>query len=165
VTRTRSRSLSFAATCLLAVWLGAALFFAAAVAPTAFDVLPTGALAGALVGRLLPPLFGVGMIAGLVALALELRDGATRSRLRAAAAAVLFAACAVAQFVIGGRIERLRAAAGAPMSVLAPEDPRRVAFGRLHALSVAALGAGMLAAAAAVAAGGRSRPAGADGGA
>jgi len=164
VTRTGRASFSFAATCLLALWLGAALFFAAAVAPAAFDVLPTSALAGALVGRLLPPLFGVGAAVGLAVVAVELRVGVARSRLRTNAAAVLFAACALAQFVIGGRIERLRMGAGQPISSLAAQDPRRVAFGRLHVLSVAALGAGMLAAAAAVASG-RRGPVGADRGA
>ena len=38
---------------LLDAWLGAAIFVAAFVAPAAFAVLPTRALAGAIVGRIL----------------------------------------------------------------------------------------------------------------
>jgi hypothetical protein len=60
-------------------------------------------------------------------------------------------ACAIAQFIIGGQIDRLRDAAGVPVAALGRDDPRRVAFGRLHALSVAALGAAMVAAGAAAA--------------
>jgi hypothetical protein len=60
-------------------------------------------------------------------------------------------ACAVAQFVIARRIELLRAAIGPNLDALAPGDPRRAAFGKLHGLSVASLGLAMLAAAAVVA--------------
>jgi hypothetical protein len=52
---------------LLGAWIGAALLMAAAVAPAAFAVLPTRALAGALVGRVLPPVFGGGIVVGLAA--------------------------------------------------------------------------------------------------
>ncbi|MFN2566809.1 MAG: DUF4149 domain-containing protein [Gemmatimonadaceae bacterium] len=164
MSRAGRASLPFVETCLLTLWLGAALFFAAAVAPAAFAVLPTPSLAGALVGRLLPPLFAAGIGVGAAVLAVELRAGRARSRVRAVAGGVLLVACGIAQFVIGGQIERLRARSGAPISALGREDPRRVTFGRLHALSVAALGAAMLAAATAVAAGSRS-PSGADRGA
>jgi hypothetical protein len=133
-------------TWLLTLWLGAALFFAVVVAPAAFAVLPTPALAGGLVGRLLPPLFASGVVVGVAILVIELRWRRTGRRLRASAAGVMLTACAVAQFVIGGRIDRLRTAAGVPMVALEQDDPRRAAFGRLHALSVAALGAAMIAA-------------------
>jgi hypothetical protein len=87
---------------------------------------------------------------GAVILALELRWPRERTTLRALAAGVILASCAGAQFAVGGRIERLRAEARVPISDLPSRDPRRIAFGRLHALSVGALGAAMLAAGAAV---------------
>jgi Domain of unknown function (DUF4149) len=138
------------ATSLLVLWLGAALFFALAVAPSAFAVLPEAALAGALIGRLLPPLFVGGAFLGLLIVIMELQRRGSRRRWRASAAGVMLTACALAQVVVGGRIDRLRTEIGRPIAALERDDPRRVAFGRLHALSVVALGAAMIAAATAV---------------
>ena len=143
--------LAFVESCLLALWLGAALFFATVVAPTAFAVAPSPSFAGALVGRLLPPLFASGVVIGLAIVAIETPWPRAGRRLRVSAAGVMLVACAIAQFVIGGQIDRLRTAAGQPISSLERSDPRRVTFGRLHALSVAALGAAMIAAATAAA--------------
>jgi Domain of unknown function (DUF4149) len=144
--------------CVLATWLGAALFFAGAVAPAAFDVLPGPGLAGSLVGRLLPPLFVAGAACGVAVLAIELRWPRAGWRLRAGGATVMISACLVAQFVIGSQIARLRAAIDRPIAELAPDDARRNAFGRLHGMSVAGLGAAMLAAAAVVAGAARGSP-------
>jgi hypothetical protein len=134
---------------LLAIWLGAALLFTLVVAPAAFAVLPTRTLAGALVGRVLPVLFYAGAIigAGVIAIDVIMRSS---SWSRTGAAGVAAVACAVAQTVVGTRIERLRAAVGGPLDALAADDPRRVAFGRLHAISVGWLGVAMLAAAVAL---------------
>jgi hypothetical protein len=143
--------LAFVESVLLTLWLGAALFFAAFVAPAAFALAPTPSFAGALVGRLLAPLFATGTVIGLAIVAIEFRWPRSGSRLRGAAAGVMLAACAAAQFAIGAQIERLRSAAGGPIAMLERNDPRRVAFGRLHALSVAALAAAMVAAATATA--------------
>ena len=52
---------------LLAAWLGATIIVGAVVAPAAFAVLPSRTLAGALVGRVLPPLFWSGVAVGFVA--------------------------------------------------------------------------------------------------
>jgi hypothetical protein len=60
---------------------------------------------------------------------------------------VMIAACATAQLIIGRRIESVRAQIGGPIEILSANDPRRVAFGRLHGASVAWLGLAMLAAA------------------
>jgi hypothetical protein len=158
VSRRGAGLIAYVETWLLTLWLGAALFFAAVVAPAAFAVLPSSTLAGALVGRVLPVLFATGGAVGILILALELRWRRAGSRLRLSAAGVMLAACAGAQFVVGGQIARLRA--GAPMATLERTDPRRVAFGRLHALSIAALAAAMVAAAAAAAGSRRSPTAG-----
>lgn len=133
---------------LLAAWLGAVAFFGAFVAPAAFAALPSRALAGAVVGRTLPPLFVAGM--GLGALVAVSAFMVRRSNARAIAGGVLVLSCAISHLFIGSRIDRLRAVIGPSLDALSPADPRRVAFGRLHALSVAGLGIGTLAAAAAL---------------
>lgn len=133
---------------LLAFWLGAAVLFAAVVAPAAFAVLPTRTLAGAIVGRVLPAIFYAGMLVGVVVIVLELRGGGGwRWGGPETAASVIVVACAIAQLVIGPRIERVRAAIEGPVDALPAGDARRAAFGRLHALSVGWLGLAMLAAA------------------
>src|ERR1041384_6170190 len=88
---------------VLAFWLGAAVIVSAAVAPAAFEVLPTRTLAGALVGRVLPVVFVSGLAAGAAIIAL-----ARRAPRRRVAGALIAASCAIAQFVITPRIDRLR---------------------------------------------------------
>ena len=129
---------------LLAAWLGAAVLVAAVVAPAAFAVLPSRALAGALVGRVLPVLFWSGMLVGLATAALTWTLPARAWRTGAALA--LVAACAAAQLVIAPRIERIRSQIGGTIDALDPSDPRRQTFGRLHGLSVLWMGVGSLAA-------------------
>ena len=133
---------------LLAAWLGAVLLFGAVVAPAAFAALPSRALAGAVVGRVLPALFVTGGAVGLALVAGQLvrASGLDRS----IAGGVLVLSCAISHLVIGARISTLRQAIGPSLDALAPDDPRRVMFGRLHALSVAGLGVGTIAALAAL---------------
>lgn len=139
------RGVPVAESLLLAVWIGAAALFALVVAPAAFAVLPTRTLAGALVGRVLPVIFYAGVVIGSIIVLLDLM-GATGSWGRTAAGAVSALSCAVAQLVVGRRIEQLRLAIGSPLDALAADDPRRLAFGRLHAISVGWLGIAMVAA-------------------
>ena len=148
----------------LLVWLGAAFFFSAAVAPALFAVLPSRALAGDVVGRLLPPIFYAGIVVGLFVMVTQWRANDGWSwRGREAAAFVMVIACAVAQLFIAPRIQRVRGEIPGPIEVLAADDPRRVAFGRLHGVSVAWLGVAMLAAlVAAVIAGRRLHASGRD---
>ena len=135
----------------LALWLGAALFFATAVAPALFAVLPTRTLAGAVVGKILPALLFAGLTVGALVAALELMaSGRAWSRARFACGGIIAVACAIGQLVVGARIERLRASIGGPLESLAVDDPRRIEFGRLHGLSVAWLGVAMLASIAAL---------------
>ena len=141
----------------LVVWLGAAAFFSIAVAPALFAVLPSRALAGDVVGRLLPPIFYSGIVVGLLVMLTQWRANDGWSwRGREAAAFVTVVSCAVAQFFIAPRILRVRAEIPGPIEVLSPQDPRRVAFGRLHGASVAWLGVAMLAALVAAVIAGRS---------
>lgn len=143
----------------LAAWVGAALLTTAVVAPAAFAVLPTRSLAGALVGRVLPPLFASGLVLNALGAAAAWRDGERFATARLALCTLAAAACAMAQFVVARRIALLRAEIGPSLDALAAADPRRVAFGKLHGLSVVSLGVAMFAAAAVVALA-AARPAG-----
>ncbi|HEU4723408.1 MAG TPA: DUF4149 domain-containing protein [Gemmatimonadaceae bacterium] len=131
----------------LSLWLGAALLVVAVVAPAAFAVLPTRTLAGALVGRVLPVLFWSGAAVGLLVVVL---GRAQEGGARLLAGVALSLACLAAQLAIAPRIGRLRAAVAVPIDRLAPDDARRIAFGRLHAASVAMLGIAALAGSAAL---------------
>jgi hypothetical protein len=127
------------AVALLAAWIGATLLVAAIVAPAAFAVLPSRTLAGALIGRVLPPVFWSGILIGAIAW-LCARGLGSHAVGRGLAAATLVASCAAAQLVVAPRIDRIRAAVGGPLDLLDAADPRRIAFGRLHAASVGWMG-------------------------
>jgi hypothetical protein len=118
--------------------MGAAILVTTVVAPAAFAVLPSRTLAGALVGRVLPVLFWSGMLVGLSAIALTWSLPSRGWRSVGAVATML--ACAIAQLVVTPRIERIRAAIGGPIDALAAGDERRIAFGKLHGVSVGLLG-------------------------
>jgi hypothetical protein len=143
--------------CALAVWLGAAVLFTAVVAPAAFAALPTRTLAGDIVGRVLPVVLYAGIGVGALVVALDTVDAEEwRWSAVVVAGAIVAAACAAAQFVVGARIELVRSRISGPVDARPPGDPLRVAFGRLHGVSVALLGVAMLAAAAALIAVGRN---------
>jgi len=154
----------------LSFWLGAALLFAAVVAPALFAVLPSRTMSGEVVGRVLPVLLYAGVVVSFVVGLIEavaqnavftahwtpgsqrpdLNDvvhfgGARAAGQRAGVGFIIGVAC-VAVLQIGQRIDKLRASIGQPIDALPSGDPRRVDFGRLHALSVAVLGVAMLAA-------------------
>jgi|ERR1043166_693562 hypothetical protein len=133
---------------VLSLWLGAALIVAASVAPSAFAVLPSRTLAGALVGRVLPAVFISGILAALVAVICEVLTARGSWALRSGIPLLVLAAgCASAQFVVTPKIDRVRSSIDGPVENLGAADPRRVAFGKLHALSVAFLGLAMIGAA------------------
>jgi Domain of unknown function (DUF4149) len=138
----RDRSRALAALVLNAIWGGAGLIVVTTVAPAAFRVLPTRALAGALVGQVLPVLFIAGIVVGTISVVLTTRR-APHAILRRIAGAGTLLGCAVAQALIGPRIASLRERIGPSIEALATTDPMRIEFGRLHAFSVLALGVGM----------------------
>jgi hypothetical protein len=133
-------------TVALSLWLGAAALFIASVAPAAFAVMPSRTLAGAIVGRVLPSVFYGGMAVGAAVVAFELLARRSLTRARTVSGGIMIAACVVAQFAVGSRIERLRVEIGGPLESLSVGDLRRAAFGRLHGASVALLGVAMLSA-------------------
>lgn len=140
----RDLSVTLASLMVLAGWLGAALLVVLSVAPAAFAVLPTRALAGALVGRVLPVLFWSGMIIGITLL---VPGWTSPNRIaRIVSLVALAGACATAAFVVTPRIAQVRAQSGGAIDALEPSDPRRRDFGRLHGISVAMLGIAGLAA-------------------
>ncbi|HEX7175929.1 MAG TPA: DUF4149 domain-containing protein [Pyrinomonadaceae bacterium] len=152
--RVRAAFVADARLLLIALWLGAAVFFSFAVAPSAFAVLPARELAGAVVSRTLAIVNTGGAVIGLLLLlSLPLDRGARSRRAVAGEAAsllILTALCAAGQWVVAARMQALRAQMGRPIDELAATDPLRVAFNSLHVYSVWALVAAMLAGAAAL---------------
>ena len=148
MTGDRATGASLASVVVLSMWLGAALLVGAVVAPAAFAVLPTRTLAGALVGRVLPTLFWTGAGVGLLVALLGRTDRSARARPALGLGVML--ACLAAQLLVAPRIARVRTDAAVPIDQLARADARRVAFGRLHAVSVALLGVAGLSGAAAL---------------
>lgn len=141
---------ALAAALLVTLWLGAALLAVAVVAPAAFAVLPTRAMAGTMVGGVLPTVF-IGAACTPV-LALSIYAPARRVALAVVPTVVAVVAAGLALLVVDPRIAALREVAVIPIDQLAPADPRRALFGVLHAVSVALLGVAMLANAALLAA-------------
>lgn len=137
-------------TLLIALWLGAALFFSFAVAQSTFAVLPSRDLAGALVNRTLAIINYSGLIVGLVLLLTSFvsRQNVNRTKLwiEQAALLLLTAACTFGQLVIAARLHALRQQIGRPVDELAAGDPLRVEFGSLHGYSVMVLGIALIAA-------------------
>jgi hypothetical protein len=138
---------------LLAIWLGAALFFSAVVAPTAFSVLRgsqvpnAGELAGGIVNRALTVVNTGGFIVGLVLLVTGLLLRRNRFWIpETLLLGVMLIATGVAQWVIAARLHTLRAAMALPVDQIPVADPRRVAFNNLHGYSVTALAIAMIAA-------------------
>jgi hypothetical protein len=132
---------------VLALWLGAASFMSIAVAPALFAELPTRTLAGAVVGRLLPSIFYAGIVVGVLVIAVDVWvAGAWHWSTVVISSIVVAASCAIAQWIVAPRIERIRASIPGAIESLPLDDARRVAFGRLHGISVGWLGLAMLAA-------------------
>ena len=134
---------------LMALWLGAAVYFSFAVAPSAFAVLPARELAGSLVTRTLAIVNVGGFLVSLLLL-LSLKIGRGRTSRRAFVAEALALASiavmtAVGQWVIAARLLALRAQMGRPIDDVAIDHPLRVEFNGLHRYSVLALGVGMVA--------------------
>jgi hypothetical protein len=152
--RARAAFVADARLLLIALWLGAAVFFSFAVAPSAFAVIPARELAGAVVSRTLAVVNTGGAVIGLLLLLSLPLDGGARSRRASAGEAasllVLTALCAAGQWVVAARMHSLRAQVGRPIDELAAGDPLRVAFNSLHVYSVWALVAAMLAGGAAL---------------
>lgn len=138
--------LRFVGLVALALWLGGLATLGLLAAPLLFDVLvalePSSGrqLAGAAFGAIFDRFQHASWIAGAVLL-LSLGGRAAlgpRPRgwgIRTWIAAGMLAASLGSALFVTPHIERLRAAAPAGVTALAPDDPRRAEFGRWHAIS------------------------------
>jgi uncharacterized protein DUF4149 len=142
---------------LLGMWLGAAVFFSASVAPNIFRVLRGADLANAssLAGAIISPLLSVLNRAGfeiaifLLVMSFFLTAGQTLIWRVAhlISLAVMATTTAVGHWVIAARMVALRAAMTLPIDQISPSDERRVAFDGLHRYSVMVFAVAVLAAA------------------
>jgi hypothetical protein len=139
---------------LLGLWLGAAIFFGAAVAPALFDVLRgaglenANELAGSIITRLLAFINRSGVEIGLFLFVTAFFVNRSRSRLVQVAEVISVAIMAIMTginlWIISARMAALRASMGSIDSIV-PADGRRVQFDYLHRYSVAAMGIAILA--------------------
>jgi len=139
---------------LLGLWLGAAIFFGAAVAPALFNVLRgaglanANELAGAVVTRLLSFLNRGGVEIALFLLVTAFFVNRMRSRLAQAAEVLSIAIMAimtgVSHWIISARMLALRASMGT-IDQVSPTDARRIEFDSLHRYSVMLMGVALLA--------------------
>ena len=141
---------------LIACWFGAALFFGAVVAPSAFGVLRSFGLsnaneiAGSIVTRSLSVINIAGFLIALLLLVTVILRRNYASRLsfivECICLALIALATAVGHWFIAARMRALRAAMVVPIDQIAADDPRRIAFSSLHGYSVNALSLAMIAA-------------------
>jgi hypothetical protein len=126
----------------LVVWLGAEIFFPIVAAITFQTLQPDTHKAGSIVGELLRILHGMGLVSGMVALALLALAPAwgiykPRTVLAPMAALVLMILATVyAQFGIIPAMERDREAAGGAINTYDTSNPLTVDFNKLHNRSV-----------------------------
>ncbi|MDQ3134533.1 MAG: DUF4149 domain-containing protein, partial [Acidobacteriota bacterium] len=104
---------------LLGIWLGSAIFFSFAVAPSAFAVLPARELAGAIVTRTIGIVNVGGSLIGLLLLATAFAGKVKAMRrawtLEVIALALLMLATGVGHWVISARMLALRLSMGRPI--------------------------------------------------
>ena len=145
---------------LLAAWLGAAIYFSVAVAPSVFAVLRsfgvtnTGEIAGSIVTRTLSVVNVSGFLLSLLLLvsAFALKKILPRASflLQMILLAIIATTTAVGEWVIAAKMRGLRLTMQGQIDQLPLTDPNRMAFAALHGYSVAALGVAMIAGLAAV---------------
>jgi len=134
---------------ILAIWLGAAIFFIF-VAQGAFAFLPQRELAGGVVNRSLAMLNYGGIGAAVLLLATSLigtaRIGGLSLWIERVLILVLGVSCAIGQYLVGFWLASVRTQIGRPIDEVALDDPLRIQFNTLHMWSQWILFAGMIAA-------------------
>ena len=125
---------------LIGIWLGAAVFFSAGVAPGAFAVLPSRELAGSMVNRSLMIVNLSGLIISILLLLATLIPRGEEKKvwiwLQRVFLVIVAAACAVGHFVIAFWLAYLRIQMNRPIDELPATDPLRIQFNNLHQYSV-----------------------------
>ena len=128
--------------CGLIVWVGAEIFFPIVAAITFNTLRPDTHTAGNIVGQLLRILHGMGLVAGLVALAvLALAPAWGIYKPRTVLApmvllVVMIAATVYSQFGIIPAMDRDRSAAGGAIDTTDITNPTTIHFNKLHQRSV-----------------------------
>jgi hypothetical protein len=117
------------------LWFGAGAFLVFVAAPAAFGVAPTREVAANVVGAMLVRWHVLALAAPLVLLLIEWRrhDLERTFRVVVLAAALLFASGQVGADL---RVRAMRFRSATPISQLSPSSPTRIAFGRLHGVSM-----------------------------
>ena len=139
-------ALRFAALVAVALWLGGLITLGAVAAPSIFDVIAARGvgegrvLAGAIFGEAFRRFHLVAyacaaVIIGSLVVRTALGPRPVHLGLRLGTVVVMLAAALYSGVVLSAKIERLRVESGGAPSSLAEDDPRRAAFGRLHAVS------------------------------
>jgi hypothetical protein len=122
----------------LIVWLGAEVFFPIVAAITFTTLQPDTHTAGTIVGQLIRILHGMGLVSGMVALAVMALAPAwgiykPRAVLAPMALVVLMIGCTVySQYGIIPAMDRDRIAAGGAIETANSSDPTTAHFNKLH---------------------------------
>jgi hypothetical protein len=130
----------------LTLWVGGLLVLGAIAAPSIFDVLAVRhvvdnrVLAGAIFGETLRRFHLLSYVCGAVLLLTLVIRGVLGPRpiwfaARLGTAFLMLAASAYSGLVVSGQIARIQSEIGGAPSSLPVTDTRRIAFGRLHAVS------------------------------
>lgn len=139
-------ALRYAALVAAALWVGGLVTLVAVAAPSIFDTIAARGIgegrvvAGAIFGgalrrfHLLSYACGA-VIVGSLAVRAALGPRPAYFAMRIGLAGAMLAASLYSGFVLSPQIETARVAAGGAPSALPEGDPRRTAFGRLHAFS------------------------------
>ena len=134
----------------LIVWLGGEIFFPVVAGVTFTQLAPDTHAAGQIVGALLRIMHWLGLVCGVVLLALlALAPGWGLYRSRAALPAIapvvlMMLLTAYSQFLVIPTMERDRLAAGGAIDSVPADNPARVDFERLHGRSTTVEGAVLL---------------------
>jgi Domain of unknown function (DUF4149) len=142
--------LRYAGLLALTLWVGGLVVLGGIAAPSIFDVLAVRhvpderLLAGAIFGEALRRFHLLSYACGVVLIASLLARGVLGPRplkfaVRLGVACVMLIATLYSGIVVSSQIAKAQAAIGGAPSSLPEGDARRVAFGRLHALSTGLL--------------------------
>ena len=125
----------------LIVWIGALIFFPVVAAITFGTLQPDTHTAGTIVGHLLRILHGMGLVSGVIALALlALAPGWGIYKSKTVLApmvglVLMIAGTSYSQYRIVPSMERDRIAAGGDVNAADIGNPSRIHFNKLHVLS------------------------------
>ena len=126
------------------------VFFSFAVAPSAFAVLPTREMAGAIVTSAIGKVEAMGLIFGTLLIFMHaaswrsIQSSRAVKTLKASLLVVMIASAGMSRFWISPAMVSLRAGMGGRIDDLAATDPMRIQFNDLHQYSVALMSAAMI---------------------